>query len=52
VRIRIAGRTKSFLNAFGEELMVHTTDAAIQFACDKCGLPVAEYIATAIVETQ
>ncbi len=52
VRIRIAGRTKSFLNAFGEELMVHTTDAAIEFACKKCGLPLAEYVATAVVEDQ
>lgn len=52
VRIRVAWRTKSFLNAFGEELMVHTTDAAIQFACDKCKLPLAEYVATAIVENQ
>lgn len=52
VRIRIAWRTKSFLNAFGEELMVHTTDAAIQFACEQCNLPLAEYIATAVVENQ
>jgi GH3 auxin-responsive promoter len=52
VRVRIAGRTKSFLNAFGEELMVHTTDAAIQYACEKCKLPLAEYVATAIVENE
>jgi GH3 auxin-responsive promoter len=52
VRVRIAWRTKSFLNAFGEELMVHTTDAAIQYACAKCKLPLAEYVATAIVESQ
>lgn len=52
VRIRIAWRTKSFLNAFGEELMVHTTDTAIQYACEQCNLPLAEYIATAVVENQ
>ena len=29
VKIKIAGRTKNFINAFGEELMVHNADAAI-----------------------
>ena len=29
VKIKIAGRTRSFINAFGEELMVHNADRAI-----------------------
>lgn len=29
VKITIAGRTKSFINAFGEEVMVFNTDAAL-----------------------
>lgn len=49
IRIRVAGRTKSYLNAFGEELMVHTTDSAIKYACEMCQLPLAEYVATPIV---
>lgn len=50
VRIRVAGRTKSFLNAFGEEIMVHTTDDAIQFVCEKYKLPLAEYVVTPVME--
>ncbi len=52
VRIRIASRTKSFINAFWEELMVHTTDGAIQKACEVCDVPLAEYVATPIVLEQ
>jgi hypothetical protein len=48
VHIRIAGRTKSFLNMFGEELMVHTTDEAIQAVCTQCGIQISDYVVTAI----
>lgn len=34
-RIKIAGRTKHFINAFGEELMIENADAAIAHACEK-----------------
>ncbi len=30
-RIKLAGRTKSCINTFGEELMVHNTDEAILY---------------------
>lgn len=43
VRITIAGRTKSYINAFGEEVMVHNTDAAIATACARCGCAVKDY---------
>ena len=33
-RIRIAGRTKHFINAFGEELMIENADSAIAYACE------------------
>lgn len=33
VKITIAGRTKSYINAFGEEVMVHNTDAALEKVC-------------------
>ena len=45
VKITIAGRTKSFINAFGEELMVHNADAALARACAATGAQVADYTA-------
>lgn len=43
LRISIAGRTQSFINAFGEELMVWNADAAIARACRHTGASVADY---------
>lgn len=43
VTITIAGRTKSYINAFGEEVMVHNTDAALAAACRACGCSVKDY---------
>ena len=45
LRITIAGRTKCFINAFGEEVMVHNTDAALSQACRATGAHVADYTA-------
>lgn len=42
-RIRITGRTKHFINAFGEEVMIHNTDFAIKEACEKTGALIEEY---------
>jgi hypothetical protein len=42
-RFRISGRTRQHINVFGEELMVHNTDAAIAAACDKTRALVKEY---------
>jgi hypothetical protein len=42
-RFKISGRTKQHINVFGEELMVHNTDAAIAYACDKTHARVNEY---------
>ncbi len=42
-RFRISGRTKSFINVFGEELMVDNTDRALDIACHKTGAVVSEY---------
>ena len=42
-RLIITGRTKHFINVFGEELMVHNTDQAISLACEKTGALVSEY---------
>lgn len=48
VKIRIAGRTKSFINAFGEELMVHNADTAISVACRETGAQVLNYTAAPV----
>jgi hypothetical protein len=42
-RIRVTGRTKQFVNAFGEEVMVENTDQAIALACSETGAQVEEY---------
>lgn len=45
LRITVAGRTSAFINAFGEEVMVWNTDAAIEAACRATGATVANYTA-------
>ncbi len=47
-RIRISGRTKSFINAFGEEVIVDNTDSALQKACDETGAVISEYTAAPV----
>ncbi|MEZ4799358.1 MAG: GH3 auxin-responsive promoter family protein [Flavobacteriales bacterium] len=42
-RVQVSGRTKHFINAFGEELMVENADYAIEQASLKTGAHVAEY---------
>lgn len=44
-RIKITGRIKQFINAFGEELIVDNAEKAIQIACKKTGAEVKEYTA-------
>ncbi len=42
-RIRITGRTKHFINVFGEELMVENTDTAIARACAATNSEISDY---------
>ena len=42
-KIVITGRTRHFINAFGEELMVGNTEKAIHKACEETGAKVREY---------
>lgn len=51
LRISIAGRTKLFINAFGEELMVHNSDAALASTCSKLGCEVSDYTAAPVYTT-
>ena len=45
LRITIAGRTKCYINAFGEEVMVHNAECAVSEACHKTGARVRDYTA-------
>ncbi|MCB0521259.1 MAG: GH3 auxin-responsive promoter family protein [Lewinellaceae bacterium] len=42
-KIRITGRTRQFVNAFGEEVMVENTDQALAKTCAATGAVVLEY---------
>ena len=44
-RIKVSGRLKHFINAFGEELIVDNSDYAIAIACEQTGAIVNEYTA-------
>lgn len=45
VKITIAGRTKSFINAFGEELMEDNAEKAMAEACERCNCAIINYTA-------
>jgi len=47
-RIKVSGRTKHFINAFGEELIIENADRAVMITCDKTGAVVKEYTAAPI----
>lgn len=42
-RLRVTGRTKSFINAFGEEVIIENTDQAIAEACRRCNAIIKDY---------
>jgi hypothetical protein len=42
-RFRISGRTKHFINVFGEEVMVANAEKALEIACEKTNSEVNEY---------
>ncbi len=44
-KIRITGRTKLFINAFGEEVILDNAEKAVQAACRATGAAVADYTA-------
>lgn len=51
-RIRISGRTKSFINVAGEELIVDNADFAINHACDITAAIVKEYTAGPLFDSK
>jgi hypothetical protein len=50
-RIKVTGRLKHFINAFGEEVIVDNTDNAIAEACKKTGAVVNDYTAAPVYMT-
>lgn len=51
-RIQVSGRTRSFINAFGEELIVENADRGIEAACQATGAVVNEYTAAPVYMDQ
>lgn len=44
-KIKISGRTKHYINAFGEEVIVDNADNALRISCEKTGAVFSEYTA-------
>ena len=47
-RVKVTGRLKHYINAFGEEVIVDNTDKAISIACEKTGAVVNDYTAAPV----
>jgi len=47
-RIKVSGRIRHYINAFGEELIVDNTDKAISMACEQTGAIVNDYTAAPV----
>lgn len=48
----ISGRTKHFINAFGEELIVDNAEKGLAYACEHTGAEVSEYTAAPVFMDQ
>ncbi len=44
-KIRVTGRTKHFINAFGEEVIIDNAEQALNKACEQTGAVIREYTA-------
>ncbi len=51
-KIQVTGRTKHFINAFGEELIVDNAEKAINIACKRTNSSIKEYTAAPIYPTE
>jgi hypothetical protein len=47
-RIRVTGRTKHFINAFGEEVIIDNAEHALEEACHQTGAVIREYTAAPV----
>lgn len=51
-KIQVIGRSKLYINAFGEELMIHNTDIAIKTACEKTNAILKDYTVAPVYFSQ
>lgn len=47
-RFRITGRTRHFINAFGEELMIDNAEMALKLACERTAALITDYTAAPV----
>ena len=47
-KIKVSGRLKHYINAFGEEIIIDNSDSAISIACEKTSAIVTDYTAAPI----
>jgi hypothetical protein len=47
-RVKVSGRLKHYINAFGEEVIVDNSDKAIALACERTGAIVNDYTAAPV----
>ncbi len=47
-RVRITGRTKHFINAFGEEVVIENAESAITYACEQTGATIDNFTAAPV----
>jgi hypothetical protein len=47
-KIKVSGRTKHFINAFGEEVIIDNAERALEIACKKTNSTISEYTAAPI----
>lgn len=50
-RVKVTGRLKHYINAFGEEVIVDNTDKAVAMACEATGAIVNDYTAAPVYFT-
>ena len=50
-KIKISGRTKHFINAFGEEIIIDNAEKALKIACEKTNTTISEYTAAPVYMT-
>lgn len=51
-RIKVSGRLKHYMNAFGEEVIIDNSDRAIATACEQTGAIVSDYTAAPVYFSQ
>ncbi|KPK85961.1 MAG: hypothetical protein AMS27_06185 [Bacteroides sp. SM23_62_1] len=51
-KIKISGRTKHFINAFGEEIIIDNAEKALKIACEKTNSTINDYTAAPVYMTE